>query len=65
MDDSRDDQPTAADLWKSHVETSEPLTEEEVAIVVGAGLAEADDWDDRGGGLYWHVPTWPEPDADH
>jgi hypothetical protein len=47
-------------LWHALVETSEPLTEDEVAIVVAAGLAEAEDWEDRGDGLYWHAPTWPD-----
>jgi len=58
-----DEEPTAEHLWKSHTETCEPLSEEEVAIVVAAGLAKADEWDDRGGGLYWHAPTWPDVDA--
>jgi hypothetical protein len=56
--------PSAEALWKAHVETSEPLTEDEVAIVVRAGLAKAEDWEDRGGGLHWHAPTWPEAGAE-
>lgn len=64
MSEDRDDQPKAEKLWKAHVETGEPLSEDEVAIVVAAGLAKAEDWDDRGGGLFWHAPTWPDPDAD-
>lgn len=59
-----DEQPKAEDLWKAHVETGEPLSEEEVEIVVAAGLAKADEWDDRGGGLFWHYPTWPSPGED-
>jgi hypothetical protein len=51
----------AVSLWQSHTTTGEPLDEEEVARVVAAGLASAEDWEDRGGGLYWHAPTWPEP----
>jgi hypothetical protein len=52
--------PNAGALWKAHVETGEPLTGNEVAIVVAAGLAEAEDWEDRGGGLHWHAPRWPD-----
>ena len=36
-----------------------PLTEDEVQVVVEAGITSWDEWDDRGGGLYWHAPTWP------
>jgi hypothetical protein len=54
---------TAGGLWASHVDTGEPLGEDEVAIVVAAGLAEAEDWENRGGGLYWHTPTWPDADS--
>lgn len=63
MPDDRQDQPTAKELWEAHIETAEPLTEEEVALVVDAGLAEAHDWEDRGGGLFWHAPTWPDPEG--
>jgi len=63
MSEDREDRAIADRLWKSHVETGEPLGEEEVAIVVAAGLAEESDWEDRGGGLFWHAPTWPDPDA--
>lgn len=51
-------------LWNSHIETSEPLTEDEVDAVVRAGLAKQDEWEDRGGGLFWHYPTWPDTDDD-
>lgn len=64
MTDHRDGEPTAYELWESHTQTGEPLSEDEVAIVVAAGLSEAEDWDDRGGGLYWHTPTWPAPDEE-
>jgi hypothetical protein len=46
-------------LWRAHVDTGEPLTEDEVQVVVEAGITSWDEWDDRGGGLYWHAPTWP------
>jgi hypothetical protein len=49
----------AAELWRAHAETGEPLDAEEVAAVVAAGLAEEGDFENRGGGLYWHAPTWP------
>lgn len=63
MNDCKDTKAEAERLWRSHVETAEPLSELEVAIVVAAGLAEESDWEDRGGGLYWHAPTWPDPDG--
>lgn len=47
-------------LWESHVRTAEPLTLQEVEAVIAAGLTKADEWDNRGGGLYWHQPTWPD-----
>lgn len=45
---------SAEDLWKTHIETGEPLSEDEVTRVVATGLTNADDWEDRGGGLYWY-----------
>ena len=47
--------------WRTHVETGEPLDADEVRAVVAAGLTADDEWEDRGGGLYWHRLTWPEP----
>jgi hypothetical protein len=62
MADDQDLLREANALWKAHVETGEPLDEDEVMIVVAAGLTEAEDWEMRGGGLYWHAPTYPNPD---
>ena len=45
-------------LWAAHLE-GEPLTSEEVQAVVAAGITTEDEWEDRGGGLHWHMPTWP------
>ena len=50
-------------LWDVHRETGEPLDADELALVVQAGLTDPSDWEDRGGGLYWHAPTWPDPNA--
>jgi len=30
---------------------------------VAAGLARADEFEMRGGDLWWHAPSWPDPDA--
>lgn len=51
---------TPEERLKNHLETSEPLDEEEVKQIVAAGLATEDDFDMRGGGLWWHVSI-PEP----
>lgn len=45
-------------LWEVHRETGEPLDADEVRMVVAAGMTAEADWEDRGGGLYWHAPTW-------
>lgn len=50
-------------LWKTHIKTGEPLTEEEVDLIVMAGLAKREDFDMRGGGLHWHAPTFPEKES--
>jgi hypothetical protein len=63
MADDPDLRKEAKELWKAHLETGEPLDDHEVEIVVAAGLSKAEDWEMRGGGLYWHAPTWPNPDA--
>lgn len=48
-------------LWAAH-QMGEPLTAEEVAVVVAAGITTEDEWEDRGSGLHWHLPTWPTPE---
>ena len=63
MNDCKDGGTEAEELWRDHVETGEPLDEREMRVVVAAGLAEESDWEERGGGLFWHGPTWPDPDA--
>jgi hypothetical protein len=45
---------TPQQLLRDHIETGEPLTEEELNAVVAAGLTDRSVWEDRGGGLYWH-----------
>jgi hypothetical protein len=62
MADDPDRSEDAKALWRSHIETGEPLDEEEVVVVVRAGLARAEEWENRGGGLFWHTPTWPSHD---
>lgn len=51
-------------VWNSHITTGEPLSEEEVQAVHDAGLADKDDFDMRGGGLWWHAPTWPDDEEE-
>jgi len=47
------------ELLNTHIETGEPLSEEEVDAVVAAGLTERNVWEDRGGGLHWHAEHHP------
>ena len=63
MNDRKDPKAEAERLWRSHVDAGEPLDVDELGLVLSQGLAKAEDWEDRGGGLYWHAPTWPDPDA--
>jgi len=51
--------PTPEELLAKHRTTGEPLDEDEVTAIVDAGLTTWDEWDDRGGGLYWHAETFP------
>jgi len=51
---TEDSEMTPQQLLRDHIETGEPLTEEEVDVVVAAGLTDRSVWEDRGGGLYWH-----------
>jgi hypothetical protein len=44
----------ALDFLLGHVRTGEPLSEDEVSVIVSAGLCEEGDFDHTGGGLYRH-----------
>ena len=52
--------PTPEELLEKHKASGEPLDEEEVTSLVAAGVTTWDDWDDRGGGLYWLSAAFPE-----
>lgn len=39
----------------THLDTGEPLSEEEKDAIVAAGVAKDEDFDDTGGGMYRHV----------
>jgi hypothetical protein len=54
------DETDASALLDRHRHTGEPLTEPECESIVRAGLATWEDFDQRGGGLWWHSPTWAE-----
>ena len=47
-------------LMQIHRATGQPLDELAVRAIVDAGITTWDDWEDRGEGLYWHSPTFPE-----
>jgi hypothetical protein len=55
------DDTDAAALFERHRRTGEPLSEAECDVIIEAGLSTWDEWDQRGGGLWWHSLTWPEP----
>ena len=55
-------EPTPQELLEHHCATGEPLDEAEVIVIIEAGIATWEDWEDRGGGLFWHAKTFPEPE---
>lgn len=63
-DDHRDHELDAQSLFDGHRRTGEPLTDSELDAVVRAGLAGRHDFDMRGGHLWWHRPTFPDPDCE-
>jgi hypothetical protein len=62
MSDQEKEQLDAESLWRNHVLTGEPLTGEEVAAVVAAGITDCRSWENRGGGLFWNADLWPSSD---
>jgi len=53
---------TPVAILENHKATGEPLDECEVQAVVDAGLTAWDEWEDRGGGLYWLAEAFPLDD---
>lgn len=53
-----------ATLFAKHKASGEPLGEDEVEAIVAAGLAARSDFGMRGGNLWWHDATFPNPDGD-
>lgn len=51
------------DLFERHRATAEPLSEGEVTLLHDAGVADRSKFSMRGGQLFWHDPTFPEPDT--
>lgn len=54
-----DDDSEAQAMLKRHLLSGEPLDREDVAAVVGEGIAQATDFENRGGGCYWYAPAFP------
>lgn len=48
------------ELWQNHITTGEPLTNLEARVVCSHGLAKSEDFEMRGGDLWYHAPTWPD-----
>ena len=44
-----------------HRETGEPLTADELDGLVAGGVTTIEEWEQRGGGLWWESASWPEP----
>lgn len=55
-----DDDSEAQAMFKRHLLSGEPLSAEEVQAVVREGLAQATDFDQRGGGCHWYAPAFPD-----
>lgn len=53
---SRQAKQQAADAFRAHQDTGEPLDEEEVEAIHAAGLADRGDFENTGGGMYRYVP---------
>lgn len=51
------------DLFERHKASGEPLAEDEVTLLHDARVAPRSDFSMRGGGLFWHDPSFPDPDA--
>lgn len=49
-------------LFETYKATGEPLGEGDVQVIVDAGFANPGQFEMRGGGLYWHAPSFPEGD---
>lgn len=41
-------------MLEVHLSSHEPLREQDVRAIAAMGVAAADDFEDRGGGCYWH-----------
>lgn len=54
-----DDTETQA-MFKRHLLSGEPLDVEDVAAAVREGLAEATDFEQRGGRCHWYAPAFPD-----
>lgn len=54
-----DDTETQA-VFRRHLLTAEPLSAEDVRAVVGEGIAQATDFQNRGGSCYWYEPGFPD-----
>ena len=50
----------ARGYFDNHLATREPLERLQVQAIALAGLADLFDFENRGGGLYWHARTFPQ-----
>jgi len=48
--------------FEEHRRTGEPLDSATVQLLIQAGVTPAEEWSQRGGQLWWHAPTFPDPD---
>ncbi len=57
-----DEDTEAKAIFKNHLVTSEPVSEDEVDLLLAAGLGSPEDYEHRGGGCFWFGPAFPEPE---
>jgi len=47
-------------IFKSHLLDGEPLSEDEVEMLLAEGIGSPEDYEHRGGGCFWYEPAFPE-----
>jgi hypothetical protein len=56
------DDTEAKAIFKAHLLDGEPLSEDEVEMLLAEGIGSPEDWEQRGGECYWFGPAFPLPE---